>query len=241
MKQILFRLVAALLGFSVGFVTAGLGRLPFVPSNLDSGADLLAYAVSPDLQSDLRQQIARARWRGENQLSIITLSCGMEISDLSFALANHSVVVARPVERRTYEAEAGLRSWYRFQVVETLSTRVPQGYLWDPAPPADMLPLGENEFLIPATGGTMVINGVTVNHSDSSHPHYAIGQAYLLFLNFNAESRVAYVPWSDTAGRFLVHEDGTLHSNDHEPYALSEQLRRHFGNSIDRLRRHFRR
>lgn len=243
MGQVMLRLGAATLAFIIGIIPVGLWRLRPASPNLERN-DLQVLVIEPAADSELRQQVEEVRQRGESHLSIVSISCGMGVPDLRYALAHYSLVIARPRDRRTYEGERHLRSWYRFQVVETLSARPPVRYPWDSSgspPPADLLPIGANEFVIPVTGGMMVINGVTVSHRDSSDPNYSTGQTYMLFLNLDAESRVAYVPWPDRAGIFTVNEEGTFRSINSEPYESQEQLQRRFSSSVDRLRQHFRR
>ncbi len=244
MRQVIVRLVAALLGFVIGAAPVGLWRFHSFLSNLERGADLQAL-VSEPANTELRRRVAEARQRGESRLSILSpMNCDRVSVNLRDALAHYSVLLVRPVERRTYEAESGLRSWYRLQVVETLSVRPRVRSAWDSdgdGPPADMLPIGEDELLIPVRGGTMFINGVIVSHQASSDLNFAPGQTYLLFLNLDAESRVAHTPWLDIVGIFAVNEDGTFQPTTSRYYELQEQLRRRFGNSVDRLRQHFRR
>lgn len=244
MKQVLLRLVAALLGFAIGFVTAGVWRLQSAPSN-PAGGGLPVLAGELPADSDLRQRVEQARRRGERHLFISSITCGMGVTDLAYALNNFSLVIARPVAQRTYANDWGLETWYRFQVIETLSARPPVRYEWETSEsplPAGMLPVGENEFLLHITGGTLVISDVIVSQRDMGFPNYSLEQTYLLFLNLDAERHVAHVPWTgDAVGIFAVREDGSFAATDNESYDLKEQLQRRFGNSLARLRQHLRR
>jgi hypothetical protein len=116
------------------------------------------------------------------------------------ALAYYSLVVAEPVEQKSYAQNEGISTWYKFRVVEELSRPTVQcntcpGF---PAAPAEMLPVEQNEFLAAQIGGEAQLNEVRLISRDPDFPAFVRGKKYLLFLSFDPKKEVGALrmgPW----------------------------------------------
>gem|GEM_PF-1086945 len=197
--------------------------------------------TNPPEDGSLRWRVQEAKRNGERQVEIISFSCGSELSNLQEALKEalsyFAVIVAEPIEKKSYEEEDYVVTWYRFRIIETLNPR-PLGPCsgcndsFDP--PSDLLPIGNDEILILQGGGTITIDGVKVVHHDSDQP-YSLSQKYLLFLSPDSTKRTG-VAGLGASGVFEVDSEGILKRITSHPSALSMYILNHHQNSLDRLK-----
>lgn len=186
----------------------------------------------------LNGQILDAKAEGLDQVELDVLSCGWDIGGLDEALSRDTLVLAEVSGKKTLADKYGLRTWYRFRLVETLSEKpMPKYPSYDslPDPPYDMQPLSEDEFVILEANGDMEIDGVRVIQR-SNGVVYAMGGTYLLFLHIEPDKRVAFRSATDPLGVFLVAKDGTFKAHIDRPYPLRDEMARRYGNSIEKLR-----
>lgn len=157
---------------------------------------------------------------------------------LDSALANYHLVVAEPISSRSQAATYNIHTWYKFRLIEELST--PDIACLDcfslVGPPEDLLPLGSNEFLTAQLGGEATIDGISITTSDSSFPSFEIGQRYLLLVAFDSNriiGRLSSGPW----GTFIVNSSEKLEPVDTRlKHPLRDRLSTQFGNSLHSLR-----
>ena len=184
----------------------------------------------------LRASILEAKARGENTVEFGVIGCGSDIGRLRTALSNDTVVLAELVGKKTYADTWGLRTWYRFKLIETLvEHRPPRSFSPFGSAPSDMLPIAEDEFMIQGSNGRMEIDGVTVTQS-SNGARYLEDQMYLLFLWIDPSTRTAIPAGSDAHGVFLVDNDGNLSSYVDNDYPLKTDLAKRFNNSVINMR-----
>lgn len=238
MRRLIFKLGVALLAFVVGLAAYVGWRLlrrtskPVVVTG--------EFRINnEDGYGTIMWQVEEAKAKGETEYETGFIACGMAVPSLRVALDNYSLVVAEPVDKRTYADSFNLITWYRFRIIERLSNRPASEQLKSQlryfSPPKD-IQLGADEILIPEAGGTMVIDGVTVRDTGNV-PEYDLSKKYLLFLDMDADKRVGSIPWSDAVGIFTVNDGDRIAAayRDGE-YDLKERMKKQFGNSLARLR-----
>jgi hypothetical protein len=158
--------------------------------------------------------------------------------DINSALATYTVVIAEPLEKRTYQfTENDLVTWYKFKILDNLSNRKsPACPLYDvTSPPQEFLPLAADEFALSKNGGQATIDGVEIEQVEKDFPQYELGQKYLLFLSFEP-SGVATAA-GGPLGVFSAKADGTVLPINMRDHPLKDGLKQKFSNSIERLKK----
>jgi hypothetical protein len=193
--------------------------------------------VTGDTLTSLAQE---AIARGESDVSTSLSINFNEASSLDVAFARDSVIVATPTFKKSYTVnDQTIDTWYKFKFNETLQQRG----IYTPVddPPADLLPLAADEFLVVVPGGEQFIDGVSFNISVAQFPSFTMNQKYLLFLNYDTSKRVGTVSGGPTAVYTVVSPD-TLASiyvdSDGLPIGspVADGLYARFGNSLNQLR-----
>lgn len=182
-------------------------------------------------------QMAKAKGK-QNVLLDSTIVDYAVPRSLDSALANYHLVIAEPIAGRSYPATYNIHTWYKFRIIEELST--PEINCLDcfslVGPPEDLLPLAPNEFLSAQLGGEATVDGITITTSDSSFPRFEIGQRYLLLVGFDSNrivGRLSSGPW----GTFIVNSREILEPvNAQLKHPFRERLSMQFGNSLHSLR-----
>jgi hypothetical protein len=230
MKTMLFGLGIALIAFAVGFVVA---RRIYAPRPV---------LPSPEYErGSLRWRIQQAKVKGEQMLqiaSIIDYASGFEHPQeaLKEALSYYSVIVAEPLEKKSYVNDDSINSWYRFKVIEILNQKPLSecpGCFNPPDPPSDLLPVKDDELLIIQAGGAMTLDDLYV--VDNSSRPYALSQKYLLFVRPDNAKRTASVTLGPI-GVYEVTRDEFLAPFTVQQSALSQFIQTHYCNSLERLR-----
>ena len=187
----------------------------------------------------LKGRILDAKAEGLDEVQLSVLICGWDIGNLREALQRDTVMLADVIDKKTFADTDGLRTWYQFRIVETLSEKpLPKYPMYStfPDPPEEMMPLQEDEFVMVETNGQMVIDGVRVTQLSNS-VRYSVGGTYLIFLHLDPAKRFAVRSGTDPTGVFLVGKDGTFKAYIDEPHPLRDDLYKQYGNSIENLRR----
>lgn len=161
------------------------------------------------------------------------------IGGIDDALSKYSVIVAHPLSSTSYTWSSELQiigTWYKFAVTETLSQRPHIACdTCDTDPPASLLPLSAGQLLIPKYGGSVMINGVTINSIDRDFPAYQASQNYLIFLNVDQTKGVGTVDGGGAAV-FAIGANGVLTPVYSISSALAEDISLRYGNSLTALR-----
>jgi hypothetical protein len=184
-------------------------------------------------------EMAKAKGRQEIAVApmVVEYSVPRTFDD---AVANYNVIIAEPIDHKSYAGSRNILTWYKFKIIEELSkptavcTKCPSvGEV-----PTDMLPLQQGEFLTPQLGGEVVVDGVRVVNNNSQFPPFEIGKRYLLFLSLDEAKTVASLhmgPW----GTFRSDSNGNLEAIDKTlPNPVKDQITNSFGDSLSSLRIH---
>ena len=104
--------------------------------------------------------------------------------------------------------------------------------------PASLLPLKDNEFVVPLLGGTLEVDGVTISENSVNHTPLRTppgSKRQLMFIDFISKGYglLTY----DERGLFWMGDDGqTLHAMNPSS-RLSSDVRTPSGNALDSLRK----
>jgi hypothetical protein len=213
----------------------GVAALVGTKANSSTGQNTIRMeAAEPGSIEELAQEAAA---NGQSYVGAPLLVQHEDVNGFEEAKTNYSVLVARADSRQTLQTSPfNVATWYRFTVTEVLSTKVPfvcvNGRC---APPAGVAGPGANELLLPKAGGSVVSNGVTVELAAQGFPDFALGQSYLLFIDYDASSRLG-APVLGSIGVFSVNASGVLASVSPEPSDLQTDIANLYGNSLSQVR-----
>ncbi len=221
----------------VGLVIVLVAALVVFLVNKRSRVNAYQGAVVPGSLEALAQNCAA---NGIQSIDINTMLWEYDgIGGIDDALSKYTVIVAHPVNSTSYAWSSELQiigTWYKFAVTETLSQRPHIACdTCDTDPPASLLPLSVGQLLIPKYGGSVMINGVTINSIDHDFPAYQTSQNYLIFLNVDHTKGVGSVDGGGVAV-FTVSANGVLTPVIPVSSALGEDISLRYGNSLTALR-----
>ncbi|MFL6277829.1 MAG: hypothetical protein ACJ74G_21790, partial [Blastocatellia bacterium] len=151
------------------------------------------------------------------------------------------MILAVPIEKQSLPfQDAGIRTWYKFKIVEKLSHKELKPCDCMPADlvaPQEMFPLSANEILVPRAGGSVMVDGVEVTEDDLQFPQFALSTRYLLFLQTDDSGQIGLLGMGPT-GVFVEQEDDRLEPLSRRPNALTSDITTRFRSSIQLLRDH---
>lgn len=156
------------------------------------------------------------------------------------ALANYSVVVVEPLSSKTQVTTYDIQTWYKFRIIEELSTasKICAGCSTGPEPPPDLLPLNDREFLASKPGGEAVVDEIKIVSKDIKFPDFQPNKRYLLFVAFDSTQTLGILrmgPW----GSFRITPDAKLKAFDEKlKHHVIDEITNRFGNSLDQLSKH---
>jgi hypothetical protein len=177
----------------------------------------------------------------QNGLTVETFFAGVteyvQPASWDAVLAQYSLIVVEPLESRSYPTfrDHSIETWYRFRIVETLSSR-PLSRSLRP-PPGDFLPTQANEIVLYKYGGTLVRNGIVLTAIDPEYPQFSFTSPptrYLLAAEINSATGTASLLMGQF-GVFTIDGSGTLTPlNPDNPF--QQDISSRYGNSLDQLR-----
>lgn len=162
-------------------------------------------------------------------------------TDTDAALLHYSVVVAQPVAEKVTVDEMGnsIVTWYKFQVIETISRKdVPACPDCISTPPEELTLAGPDEFLAPRLGGQLVIDGITVSMENPAFPPFEIGQNYLLYISKYPNGAADIGAGPD--GVFKISDNGKIEPINHNAHPLKRDAMSKFRGSLSDLKSHIR-
>jgi len=183
---------------------------------------------------------ARAKAKGQTEARVAAPILEYAVpKDLDDALAYYSLVVVEPVEKKSYPAEDIIVSWYKFRLIEVLSsatticTTCP-----DITPgPADMLPLDSDEFLASTAEGEIELDGVKLISVNRDQPGFEKGKRYVIFLAFDA-TRTAASLRMGPSGTFEFDDSDQLTAvNKKYKHPVIDELTGGADHSLNKLRK----
>ena len=187
------------------------------------------------------KEIAR-RSKGEGKLTVTIPGPridypGMDMT-LEETLRDHGVVVAEVIVSKSYPFNSrGVRTWYKFRIVDPLSEKY-AAYCNTcpevPEAPEDLLPINSDELLLPASGGTVNVEGVALTMTGDLS--FDSGKKYLLFVSL-AQSRVALaIP----SGVFGVDENERLEAV-YKAGPMQAEISQRFDGNLSKLKSYIKR
>jgi hypothetical protein len=200
---------------------------------------------SPGQQAEphgsLRARVEQAKAKGQQEVIKPTpIPLLAVVNNLDEALTNFTVVVAQPVAKVTsMRDDDNLLTMYKFRISERLSsppagTECSKCLAWI-EPPPELIPIGEDEFIAPTDGGTMMIDGVKVINKSQDFPEFSIGQKYLLFLTLDPARSVGMFQLGPK-GIFRIKGNDTLEPVNSWAHPLRRDLEVNNGRSLGRLK-----
>lgn len=191
----------------------------------------------------LSWHVALAKAKGQREVMIAAPVVTYAVpQNLDEALAHYSLVLAEPLEQKSYVENDRITSWYKFRLIEELSTpTISCIYCPDiEAGPSDLLPVQANEFLVSKAEGEIELDGIRVKTNDPDFPAFEKGKQYLIFLSFDSQKAVAALrmgPW----GTFDIAANEHLKVvNDKYKHRIIDDLTTGSDPSLNRLRNRLR-
>jgi hypothetical protein len=184
-------------------------------------------------------ELAKAKGQREVLISASLVDYAVP-RNLDEAFAYHDLVLAEMVSSNSFSADRDIRTWYKFRLIETLSTRTANCSTCPTPdePPSELLPLNEGEFLLSQFGGEVSIDGVKVVSKNSQFPAFERGTKYLIFLSFDSNRIVASAPMGPW-GTFISGADEKIQAIDNKLiHGLRSELSNRFNDSLISLRTH---
>ncbi|HEX7999211.1 MAG TPA: hypothetical protein VF528_12545 [Pyrinomonadaceae bacterium] len=196
----------------------------------------------PETYGTIRQRVQRAKARGQQEIIVPTpVPLLAVVNDLSDALSNFTVVVVQPVGKVTNfeETSNSMMTMYKFKLLEKLSTPLDGAGCYECLawvnPPNELIPVKEDEFIVPMPGGTMILDGVKVINKSKDFPEFSLGQKYLLFITLDFGRSVGMLQLGP-AGVFRINSDDNIESINEWLHPLRKSLEVEHGKSLRRLK-----
>lgn len=184
-----------------------------------------------DEKLPLEDRIGTAKEIGVNELRLALPIVEYEyVENVDDAIKRSDVITAQPIESFSkHVSGTKIITWYKFRILERIARRTIPPCCDIPATiPQELLPLGENELLVPIVGGKLVIEGMTVNqsshlteyfssetkteqipHPTALHHRIAGNKTYLIFIKPQPSRQFVMLHFGP-AGVFEVSSDDNL-------------------------------
>jgi hypothetical protein len=179
----------------------------------------------------------RAKNQGERRVTAPgkIIDYAGENMGLDEALQNYSVVIAEPIESRSYVTDSSdeIRTAYKFRILETLSQR--NAVFCNTCPALNdvsdkLQPALYNEFLFELSGGTVTVDGVEVTMASSGIPKFEKGERYLMFISFTPGGMAR--PAAGPSGLFRITSDESLEVMGNGKGRLPAEIASRFSKSL---------
>lgn len=169
-------------------------------------------------------------------LATLYLGTASSADELDQKLADYTVVVAKLVDKKSYMRDvAVVRTWNKFQIVDTLHNAPPRPlYVTWPSIPEELLPLNEDEILVHTEGGAVTIDGVEVAQADSDVAAFRKSQKYVLVLSLDPQSKIGLVELGPQSYLHINPDESLNEAMDN--YLLQQVIKRHHGGSVGKFK-----
>lgn len=211
-------------------------------SSLIVALPALKKLQEPARPNSLRWHVEKAKAEGKDEATVAGDFMDYLGADASpeEIISYSTTVIARPVASVTkVSGDSGITTWYKFKVVETLAEGAPcLQRCPDRAPPEELLPVEDDEFVVARSVGTVIIDGVTLSMSRSParFPLFAEDKKYLLFLLNEPNDMAALLVGPEAV--FTVGDDETLESVNERPHRFKDFIKQRFDSSAGKLKQH---
>jgi len=163
---------------------------------------------------------------------------GMNIG-LDEAFKNYSVVIAQPIESKSYIAESSdeINTAYKFRILEALSQRhvVSCSTCAPVIDVSDKLqPALYNEFILDLSGGTITVDGVEVTMVSDGTLKIENGQRYLMFISFTPGGMASLI--GGPSGFFRITSDESLEAMGDGKHRLAVEIAARFSKNLAKFK-----
>ena len=194
-------------------------------------------------EGSIRAQVQEVKANGGTSLSVVAEFNYPAPNDLNEAIATSSLIVGQLAAVSTsWDDETGdITTWYKFNTVETLVQRAyePCDICTAPVVPSDLQPVNAGQVVVALSGGAAVIDDVAVEEMLPDFSGLAIGQRYLLFVNFDPSTNIGGLDYGPS-GSLLINSQNTftpvIESLQDQSDEISTGLIAQYGNSLNQLR-----
>lgn len=195
---------------------------------------------SPNPQSDrigtYKERLQRAKARGDKRLisgGVIPLYAGVNLDQ---ALEIYDLVIGEFVSSKSFavDDDGTILTWYKFRVHEKIS-QAKRRVSNINSPPAELLPLADDEILIWKTGGTVVSDGMEIEMKDLDFPPFEKSKKYLLVLGFDPEKQTGTVEVGPTGALFVKSDDKIEPAVKNRTY-FKREIENRYGAPVSKLR-----
>jgi hypothetical protein len=188
----------------------------------------------------ITERVELAKIRGKKQVlaqTIVTLHpVAATPEEVEQLLPKYTIVLAEAVGEFGYFSDSrSIMSWYTFRTIDVLSQAPPQQTFAVRQIPEQLLPLKDDQFLVPTKGGTATIDGVEVIQNDQTIPRFKKSRKYLLLLSLNPSTRIAELPLGPQS-ILPVNPDNSL-DRGANVHLLQQAIMRFHNSSLDQLKR----
>jgi len=134
--------------------------------------------------------------RGKNHATLPGISVLYPIAEdpdeLDQILSRYTIIVGELITERSYVDEhERISSWCKFRIVDTIAQGRLSYSFASRTIPTDILPIAENEFIIPREGGSVMIEGVEIVQHEQTVLEFQHSQKYLLVVSLDPATKIA--------------------------------------------------
>lgn len=197
-------------------------------------------AVQSSEPGTLKWHAQKAKAHGKKYIAVATPIYNYAgVRSLDEALTYFDVVIATPVEKKSYvQSSRNITTWYKFKIIDPLHRSSQPGCPICgslPSPPDEMLPLKEDEILIPKAGGAVVIDGVEVSKVEDGFPQFSLSEEYLLFVDKDSSRGIGSLSMGPYSV-FGVNADKTIKHINKKDSPLKSEIEAIYNNSVEQLK-----
>jgi hypothetical protein len=201
--------------------------------------------IYPNERASLLEYVQKAKDEGKKKVVISApIGIPLDVVSLSDALSKLSLIVVQPVAQKSYaQGEEDIITWIKFKIIEDLSqkefTTALDNNLTDVLPHevADaLLPIGEDEILVPQAGGRLDWDGVTLISETSRFPLLSMDQRYLLFVERSHSGKIGRTQLGPHSV-FTISEPGQINPLLPKPHPVSRDIKRYYGDSLNQMKK----
>ncbi len=158
---------------------------------------------------------------------------------LDEALKNYSVVIAEPIESKSYIGDSSddISTAYKFRILETLSQK--NAVFCNTCSPVNdvsnkLQPALYNEFILDLSGGTVAVGGVEVTMVRDGTLKIEDGQRYLMFISFTPGGMASLT--GGPSGLFRITSDDSLEAMGNGKHRLATEIAARFSKSLSKFK-----
>lgn len=196
----------------------------------------VARTKQNDNQGTYKERLQRAKTRGEKKIrsrGVIPIYAQI---DLDGALAIYDLLVGEFVSSKSFATndDGDIVTWYKFKIHETLS-KAKQRVTSIESPPAELLPLANDEILVWKMGGSVEIDGMQVEMEEVGFPPFENSKRYLLVVAVDHDKQAGIVEVGPS-GALTIKSDDTLESISKNRTFFKTEIENRYGTSVTRLK-----